>query len=110
MAKGRKKKPEPLGMFQAVYEKLSRRIRRQRALFIPRFLYAAGFDNKWAGPARDNAYQIVLRWAERESAGLLAQDRETSIDTQFLDQVFGEGWNVKARVFEPSRVVTPPIE
>jgi hypothetical protein len=67
----------------------NRRLRRQRALFIPRFLNEE--SKKIFGPEQDRAYEIALRWADRETKGLLLDDRETTIDTQFLDQMFGEG-------------------
>jgi hypothetical protein len=100
MAK-RKKTQDVLGMFQVIYQKQSRRIRRQRALFIPRFLYAAGKDVRFAGPAQDRAYEIVVRWADRESKGVLATDKETTIDTQFLDQLFGEGLGYQVKTTSP---------
>jgi hypothetical protein len=68
-----------------------RRIRRQRALFIPKYVREAASSQQLSGPDRDAAFENVRRWAERESSGKLAGDKETSIDTQFLDQVFGEG-------------------
>ncbi|MCC6284714.1 MAG: N-6 DNA methylase [Phycisphaerales bacterium] len=76
-----------------------RRFRRQRAIFIPRFVREAAADRSLAGPAQESAYQILLRWADLESSGHLQREKETSIDTQFLEQVFGDalGYLVKTR-------------
>lgn len=77
----------------------TRRIRRQRALFIPKYVRAEGLNQQLAGPAQDRAFEILCRWADLESQGKLHAARETSIDTQFLDQVFGDalGYSVKTK-------------
>jgi hypothetical protein len=89
----RKKNNVPAGpnLFEEQERQRMRRIRRQRALFIPRFLSEAGRNLHLKDAKQDNAYTIALRWADRETSGLLGKDKETSIDTQFLDQLFGEG-------------------
>jgi len=83
----------------------ARRIRRQRALFIPRMLEAAASGVQGvqlAGPAQDHAYAIAVRWADLESSGELAKHKETSIDTQFLDQLFGEGLDYQLKTNSPT--------
>jgi hypothetical protein len=89
----RKKNNVPAGpnLFEEVERHRMRHLRRQRALFIPRFLHAAGADLQLKDAKQEHAYAVAVRWADRESSGLLDKDRETSIDTQFLDQLFGEG-------------------
>jgi hypothetical protein len=80
----------------------ARRIRRQRALFIPRYLEAAAADRQLSGPAQDRAHAIAVRWADLESSGDLAKHKETSIDTQFLDQLFGEGLDYQVKTNSPA--------
>jgi type I restriction-modification system DNA methylase subunit len=78
-----------------------RRVRRQRALFIPRYLRELSQSSSLEGEARDRAYAIAVRWAELESSGKLAEHKETSIDTQFLDQLFGEGLGYAVKTISP---------
>lgn len=89
------------GLFEEQERHLTRRIRRQRALFIPRFLTEAASNLLLAGPAQDKAHQIALRWAALESEGHLPLYKETSIDTQFLDQLFGEGLGYQVKTTSP---------
>lgn len=100
------KKPPPTPgttLFVDYERKTERRIRRQRALFIPRMLKkAAGGEMKFSGEDRDRAHAIILRWADQESAGHLPGHKETSIDTQFLDQVFGEGLGYAHKTVSPT--------
>jgi len=80
---------------------LERRIRRQRALFIPRFLREAASGMPLKGEAQDKAHAIAIRWADLETAGHLPQYKETSIDAQFLDQLFGEGLGYQVKTTSP---------
>jgi hypothetical protein len=89
------------GLFDEQERHLERRIRRQRALFIPRFLREAAASFKLQGEAQDRAHEIVLRWATLETSGRLPQYKETSIDTQFLDQIFGEGLGYLVKTTSP---------
>ena len=79
-----------------------RRARRQRALFIPKFLREAGASQRLAGAARDAAHKIILKWADLEASGHLYTHKETSIDTQFLDQVFGDGLGYAHKTNSPT--------
>lgn len=76
-------------------------MRRQRALFIPRYVREAGQNVALAGPARDRAYAVILQWADLQSNGHLPKYNETTIDTQFLDQVFGEGLGYQVKTKSP---------
>jgi hypothetical protein len=78
-----------------------RRIRRQRALFIPRLVTQAAEKQSLHGDDQANAHAILLRWADRETAGTLHADNETTIDTQFLDQLFGEGLGYRLKTKSP---------
>lgn len=102
MAKRKLIEPGLPTFFDPHVRAVERRIRRQRALFIPRLVKDAANRDKFPGPERDNAYAIIVRWADRESSGALANDNETTIDTQFLDQVFGEGLGYKLKTESPS--------
>lgn len=85
------------------YEKAhDRRVRRQRALFIPHLLREAGQNQQLAGLAQDKAYATAVHWANLETDGELAKHKETSIDTQFLDQLFGEGLGYRLKTASPT--------
>jgi hypothetical protein len=101
MARKKRSTREGPNLFEEQERHLMRRIRRQRALFIPRFLHEAGSNLLLKGPAQDKAYAIALRWADLETEGYLIQHTETSIDTQFLDQLFGEGLGYKVKTISP---------
>ncbi len=79
------------------------RSRRQQALFIPHYLKEAASDKKFIldGTARDRAYVILLKWADLERVGKLRDYRETAVDTQFLDQLFGDGLGYKLKTNSP---------
>ena len=80
-------------------------LRRQRALFIPRFLReaAANLQLKERG-AGSGLSKSRVRWADLETSGHLPQYKETSIDTQFLDQLFGEGLGLSGQDDQPGRL------
>lgn len=81
---------------------LTRRIRRQRALFLPHYLKDASGSVQLLGAAQDRAYQIALHWADLESSGHLPSYKETSVDTQFLDQLFVEGLGYQLKTTSPT--------
>jgi hypothetical protein len=103
MARRQKNAHDGPGLFHEQERHLERRIRRQRALFIPRFLTEAAGNIQLASPAQDRAHQIAIRWADLESTGHLNRPdyKETSIDTQFLDQLFGEGLGYQVKTTSP---------
>ena len=79
----------------------TRRLRRQRALFIPRFLRDVAKAESLRGAAQDHAHSIAVRWADLHASGRLFQHKETTIDTQFLDQLFGEGLGYELKTINP---------
>ena len=89
------------GLFDEQERHLERSIRRQRALFIPRILHEAAETLPLRGEAQDRAHEIVLRWANLETSGRLPEYKETSIDTQFLYQIFGEGLGYQVKTTSP---------
>lgn len=88
-------------LFESQERQLERRVRRQHALFIPRLLRDEARNFQLQGEAQDRAFDIVVRWADRETSGQLSKDKETTIDTQFLDQVFGEGLGYQLKTTSP---------
>ena len=89
-------------LFEHHERALDRRTRRQRALFIPKYVRDAASSHQLAGPAQDRAYELAVRWADLETSGHLAKHKETSIDTQFLDQLFGEGLGYQLKTKSPA--------
>jgi hypothetical protein len=101
MARRKPPPPNGPGLFDEQERHLERRLRRQRALFIPRLLREAAASFQLQGEAREHAYQIAIRWANLETSGHLPGYKETSIDTQFLDQLFGEGLGYRVKTGSP---------
>jgi hypothetical protein len=64
--------------------------RRTRHLFLPNLLARESGDKRLEGENQDHAYQIILKWANMESAGKLEPRKETAIESEFLTEVFGE--------------------
>ena len=85
--------------------------RRKRPLFIPNYLKIESQDKRLKGEGQEKAYEIILRWADLESSGKLSKEKETSLEGEFLTQVFGEAlgytlfsenktnWNLKPKYF-----------
>ena len=83
--------------------------RRQRPLFLPKYLENESRDNRLKGEAQEKAYQIICNWADLESSGKLEKEKETTLEGEFLTQVFGEAlgytlfsenkkqWNLKPK-------------
>jgi len=82
--------------------------RRKRPLFLPNELTTRSQDKRLEN-AQDKAYEIISRWADLESAGKLRQEKEASLEAEFLTQVFGDAlgytlfsegldhWNLKPK-------------
>ncbi len=102
MAKTPKKAKDGPTLYHQYAQVQDRRIRRQRALFIPRYVREAASSQHLTGSKQDRAYQIALQWAELESSGHLPKYNETTIDTQFLDQMFGEGLGYQVKTKSPT--------
>ncbi len=102
MAKRKARARDGPSLYEHQEQVLARRIRRQRALFIPKYLREAAKSQQLAGAAQDRAYDIAVRWADLESSGELVKHKETSIDTQFLDQLFGKGLGYELKTTSPA--------
>lgn len=87
MAKSKQTETLP-GLYAEVATTTDRRLRRSRAIFIPKFVREVA-QKILRGPSYEKAHKIVLKWADWESSGELAKKNETEVDTQFLDDVFG---------------------
>ena len=88
-------------LFQVQESESDRRLRRQRALFIPRIVRETAVNEQLHDEAQDRAHAIAIRWADLETAGHLPLYKETSIDTQFLDQLFGDGLGYRVKTSSP---------
>jgi hypothetical protein len=102
MAKRKAKKSDAPQLFEVQQRQHSIRTRRQRAIFIPRFLREASQSQQLAGPARDSARAIILRWADLDRDGHLVGQTETSMDARFLDEVFGQALGYAVKTHSPA--------
>ncbi|MHC4620754.1 MAG: Eco57I restriction-modification methylase domain-containing protein [Planctomycetota bacterium] len=85
--------------------------RRKRPLFLPNYLKVESQDNRLKGARQDKALEIILKWAQLESSGKLEKEKETTLEPEFLTQVFGQAlgytlfsdgkqqWNLKPKFF-----------
>ncbi len=64
--------------------------RRRQRLILPKYLADASQDMRLVGDARDRAHAMLVKWADLESSGKLYRMKETSLEGEFLSQVFGE--------------------
>ena len=103
MAKRKPPKSSGPTLFEPQIVRLERQIRRQRALFIPRLLQHAARNFQLEGPQQDRAFEIACQWASLEKSGNLYGYKETTVDTQFLDQLFGEGLGYAVKTTSPER-------
>ncbi len=74
--------------------------RRRRPLFLPRLLREEAGKQLYRGPDQDEAHSILQRWAALESEGHLAK-KETSLDAEFLHEVFGKALGYKTSTESP---------
>lgn len=102
MAKKKQALDDPRHLLAPPPSAPGRRARRRGALFIPRLLRQVAEGLNLSDSAQDDAYQTALRWAELETSGRLARHKETSIDTQFLDQLFSKGLGYALKTESPS--------
>ena len=78
-----------------------RRLRPQRALFIPHLLREKA-DNNLLEEEQGKAHEIAVHWADLETNGHLPEYKETSIDKTFLDQLFGQGLGYRVKTESPA--------
>ena len=64
--------------------------RKHRALIVPNILAKESESFHLRGPEQDRAWELCKRWADMERGGFVAKTKETSIDAEFLLDIFGE--------------------
>jgi len=77
------------------------RSRRRSGLVLGRFLAEEADKVPYRGEQQDRAHEILKHWAKMEKDGHLAR-KETSLDADFLHQVFGEGLGYRLATEDPS--------
>lgn len=63
--------------------------RRKRPLFLPVELRKDSQDNRLQDDRQRHAYEILTKWADLESKGALESRKESTIEAEFLTEVFG---------------------
>ncbi|UCE62065.1 MAG: N-6 DNA methylase [Phycisphaerales bacterium] len=74
--------------------------RRKRPLFLPRLLDEEGKKETYHGADQNRAHGIIQHWADLESEGHLER-KETALDAEFLNEVFGEALGYKTSTANP---------
>jgi hypothetical protein len=74
--------------------------RGRRLLFLPRFLAEETDAAFLRGKEQDRAHEILRKWADMEAKGHL-DVKETAIDANFLQEVFGEALGYKSKTQSP---------
>jgi hypothetical protein len=86
-----------------------KRIRRN--LFLPKYLHKASLDIRLQDEAYKQAYEIICRWADLDSSGKLEDKKETTLEGEFITEVFGKAlgytlfsenekqWNIQQKYF-----------
>jgi len=69
-------------------------LRRRRPLFLPRFLAREAQNQQLRGAGYDRAFEIIQRWADLDAKSRLRK-KETSLDAEFLLEVFGQALGYK---------------
>ena len=78
----------------------TREVRRRSGLVLNRFLVEEAEKMYYRGPEQDAAQKILVRWADLEREGHLAR-KETSLDANFLHEVFGESLHYRLATQNP---------
>lgn len=63
--------------------------RRRQALILPKYLRGAAAQ-VIADPDFEKSHRIIVKWADLESSGKLFKMKETSLEGEFLSEVFGQ--------------------
>lgn len=74
---------------------------KHRTLFLPRFLAAKAQEPRWADIARDKAHALIIEWANLADTNAL-NHKETSLDGDFLERIFGQALGYKSISESPS--------
>ncbi len=98
MAKGRKKKSVTKGqegLFQEIHSARYGDGRPHRMLFLPKTLVKEAGKFSLPTNEQEKAHEILIRWADLESSGKLDKMNETTLQGDFLADVFGEALGYK---------------
>ncbi|MCI0738744.1 MAG: N-6 DNA methylase, partial [Gemmataceae bacterium] len=76
--------------------------RRIRPLILPRLLAAEADNMRYRGEKQDRAFAVLQKWASLEEKGHLKR-KETSLDADFLQEVFDEGLGYKRATESPEQ-------
>jgi len=68
---------------------------KHRTLFLPRFLAAKAQEPRWAGADRDAAHAVIIEWARLADTNAL-KHKETTLDGDFLERIFGQALGYKS--------------
>ncbi len=77
--------------------------RRRRVLFLPRFLAEEAGAALLRGKKQDHAYAVLCQWADLIDRGHLTKKKETSLNADFLHQVFGDALGYKLATQSPEK-------
>ena len=64
--------------------------RGRRNLFLPKYLERDSIGYRLGDKLLDQAHRIILKWAELESSGTLLSRTETTLEGEFLLEIFGK--------------------
>jgi hypothetical protein len=85
----KKAKPGIAGAHDAGHLFRSTALERHRRLILPKYLNDEAEKPFLQDSALEEAHKVLIKWADLESNGHLAK-KEISLDSQFLDEVFGD--------------------
>lgn len=99
---GAKRKPpdEPI-LFRSENGSLNTMPGRRRSLILPAYLSREAQREDFARPEVGRSREIILKWADLEQRGRLAQTKETSLDAEFVREVFGEALSYRLQTDSP---------
>ena len=102
------------GLFAELEPQRNGNGRRVQRLFVPKVLRDAADSRLLNTPEQDEAYKTICKWAELESSGKIFTRSESTLQGEFLTDVFGhalgytlfsdakESWNLEAEFSIPS--------
>ena len=64
--------------------------RPEHRLFLPKLIHEETLQARLHGEAKKHAYEILCKWADLEAAGKLQKKSETTLEGEFLTEVFGK--------------------
>ncbi len=64
--------------------------RQKRPLFVQAYLKERAQDQRLQDAKCERAHEIIVKWADLESKGVLQTQTESSLEAEFLTEVFGD--------------------